>query len=210
MPAGYGYGYLGYGFGPYGGDPIGALPISYYLSLVTSQYKSSPKYLAFVQALLKKFDDASNCLLSFTEAFDLNSAVGVQLDSLGEILAIPRNLPFQPTGGGSPVLIDSDYRTLLLAKVYLNLWDGTPDSLQPLWQNIFPGGRIVIDDAQNMSATIVLSGTFTSIAQQMIQNGIIIPRPAGVLYSYSFGTLPLFGFDLNNSFVAGFDTGHFA
>ncbi len=209
MPAGYGYGYLGYGYGPYGGDPIGALPISYYLGLVTSQYKSSPKYLAFVQMLLKKFDDASNCLLSFTEAFDLNTAVGVQLDSLGEILGISRTLPFQPTSG-SPILGDDDYRTLLLAKVYLNLWDGAVDTLQPLWQSIFPGGRIIIDDAQNMSATIVLSGTFTSLAQQMITHGMIIPRPAGVLYNYTFATLPIFGFDLNNGFVAGFDVGHWS
>jgi hypothetical protein len=209
MPAGFGYGYLGYGIGPYGGDPIAALPISYYLSLITSEYQSSPKFLAFVQAMIKKLDDATNCLLDFTNAFDLNSAVGVQLDSLGQILGISRTLPFQPTSG-SPILGDSDYRTLLLAKVYLNLWDGEADALQPLWQQIFPGGRIVIDDGQNMSATIILSGGFTSIAQQMITNGMIIPRPAGVLYTYSFGTLPLFGFDLNTSFVAGFNTGHWS
>ena len=210
MPAGYGYGYLGYGIGPYGGDPIGALPISYYTSLITSQYQSSPNFLAFVTMLLKKFDDVTNCLLDFTEAFDLNTAVGVQLDSLGQILGISRTLPFQPTGGLNPLLGDSDYRTLLLAKVYLNLWNGEADALQPLWQNIFPGGRIVIDDAQNMSATIVLSGTFTALAQQMITNGMIIPRPAGVLYNYTFAELPIFGFDLNNGFVAGFDVGHWS
>ena len=206
MPAGFGYGYLGYSIGPYGGDPIGALPISYYLSLVTSQYQSSPKFLAFVTAMVKKFDDATNCLLSFTEAFDLNTAVGVQLDSLGQILGISRTLPFQPTSG-SPVLGDADYRTLLLAKVYLNVWDGRVDTLQPLWQNIFPGGTILIEDGQNMSATIVLSGSFTSLAQQMITNGMIIPRPAGVLFTYSFATLPIYGFDTNNGFVAGWDTG---
>lgn len=209
MPAGFGYGYLGYGIGPYGGDPIAALPISYYLGLITSEYQSSPKYLAFVTAMLKKFDDVTNCLLNFTNAFDLNYAVGVQLDSLGQILGISRTLPFQPSSG-SPILGDADYRTLLLAKVYLNLWNGEADALQPLWQQIFPGGRIVIDDAQNMSATIVLSGTFTSIAQQMITNGMIIPRPAGVLYNYTFAELPIFGFDLNNGFIAGFDVGHWS
>lgn len=209
MPAGYGWGYLGYGIGPYGGDPIGALPLSYYLSLVTSQYQSSPKFLAFVKAMIQKLDDASNCLLSFTDAFDLDTAVGAQLDVLGAILGTSRTLPFQPTSG-SPVLGDSDYRTLLRAKVYLNLWNGEVDALQPLWQKIFPGGKIVIEDAQNMSATIVLSGTFTSIAQQMITNGMIIPRPAGVLYNYTFASLPIFGFDLNNAFVAGFDVGKFS
>lgn len=210
MPAGYGYGYLGYGIGPYGGDPIAALPISYYLGLIPSQYQSSPKFLAFVTMLVKKFDDVTNCLLSFTNAFDLNYAVGVQLDSLGQILGISRTLPFQPSGGLSAILGDSDYRTLLLAKVYLNLWDGEADSLQPLWQNIFPGGRIVIDDGQNMSAVIVLAGGFTALAQQMITNGMIIPRPAGVEYTYTFATLPIFGLDRNDAFVAGLDTGHLA
>jgi hypothetical protein len=210
LPAGFGYGYLGYGIGPYGGDPIAALPISYYLSLIPSQYQSSPKFLAFVTMLLKKFDDVTNCLLDFTNAFDLNYAIGVQLDALGQILGISRTLPFQPSGGLSPILGDKDYRTLLLAKVYLNLWNGEADALQPLWQNIFPSGTIVIDDAQNMSATIVLSGTFTALAQQMITNGMIIPRPAGVLYNYTFAELPIFGFDLNNGFVAGFDVGHWS
>jgi hypothetical protein len=75
---------------------------------------------------------------------------------------------------------------------------------------LFSGGHITISDAQNMTATVLLSGTFSSIIQDLITNGYIVPRPEGVLYSYTFSQLPILGFDFNNSYVAGFDLGHFA
>jgi hypothetical protein len=61
-----------------------------------------------------------------------------------------------------------------------------------------------------MTATIFLSGSFTSIIQDLIVNGFIVPRPEGVLYEYTFAELPAFGWDLDNSFVAGFDVGKFS
>jgi hypothetical protein len=72
---------------------------------------------------------------------------------------------------------------------------------------LFPGGKIVLNDGQNMSCTILLSGSFTSIATDLINNDLIVPRPEGVLYNITFATLPVFGFDENNANVAGFDTG---
>jgi hypothetical protein len=61
-----------------------------------------------------------------------------------------------------------------------------------------------------MSVSFFLAGGFTSLIKDLISNGFIIPRPEGVLYDYTFATQPIFGFDLNTAFIAGFDTGHFA
>ena len=61
-----------------------------------------------------------------------------------------------------------------------------------------------------MTCTIVLTGIFTSIVQDLIVNGYIVPRPEGVLYDYIFGELPIFGYDENNAFIAGYDTGHWS
>lgn len=199
-----------YGSGQYGSEPIEVLQLAYYANLLTSEYKNSPKLNAFLYAMLKKYDDISLCQVQMDMAWDVDSAVGVQLDTVGLIVGASRTLPFQPTGGLSPVLGDSDFRIFVKAKAAQNTWNGTIDSLQTIWQALFPGGEIVIGDNQNMTATIFLIGTFTPIMQQLISNGLIVPRPQGVQYNYIFSTLPAFGFDINNAEVAGFDVGHWS
>lgn len=195
-----------YGSGLYGAAPIENLPLGYYLGLLTSEYRNSPKLNDFLTLLLKKLDDASFCLTQMEAAFDVDNAIGVQLDAIGTLVGASRTLPFQPTGGLSPILDDATYRIYLKAKAAQNQWDGTIDGLQSVWQTLFPSGTIAIGDNQNMTATIFLTGSFTPILQQMIVNGLIVPRPQGVLYNYVFN-LPAFGFDLNDTWIAGFDVG---
>lgn len=202
----------GYGSGKYGiadGGPIYSLPISYYLNLFTSEYKLAPNLNAWTRALLTPLDDITTCIGGMTEAFDLDNAVGVQLDSLGVIIGQGRTVGFQPSGGVSPVLDDETYRLLLKSKIAFNAWDGLQTSLQPIWQSLFSSGTIVIADQQNMSAVILLTGVFSSIIQDLIVNGYIVPRPEAVLYNITFGILPLLGFDEDNAFVSGLDSGHF-
>lgn len=203
----------GYRSGRYGlsdSGPIYSQPLSYYLNLFTSEYRMTPNLNRWANRLLTPLDDITNCISSMSEAFDLDSAVGVQLDVLGVIIGQSRTVGFQPSDGVSPVLDDATYRLLLQARIAFNQWDGLQASLQSTWQTLFPGGKIVIVDAQNMSAAVVMSGVFTSIIQDLITNGYIVPRPEAVEFSYSFATLPIFGFDENSSFIAGFDVGHMA
>ena len=202
------YGVGGYGTSGYGNAPLETLPIGYYTALLTHLY--GPKTQAFLYALLKKFDDVSQCLVQMDTALDLDVAVGPQLDMLGQVVGAARTVGFQPSGGVSPVLDDETYRILIKARIGWNQWDGTIDSLYALWARLFPGGQIVILDNQNMTATITLTGAFTSITQDLINNGYIIPRPEGVEYTFLFGTLPYFGFGSSPGFIAGFDTGHWA
>lgn len=204
------YGTAGYGTGGYGNAPIETLPIGYYIDLLTSQYRNSPKLNALLYVLLKKFDDVSQVLVKLDTALDLDSAKGVQLDLLGQIAAAPRIVTFQPSGGVSPVLDDTTYRIYIKAKIAQNQWDGTIGSLQAIWRQLFSTGNIIVADNQNMTATIFLTGVFTSIVQDLITNGWIVPRPEGVLYTYSFTTLPAFGFGDAPGFIAGFGEGHWA
>lgn len=202
----------GYGSGRYGladNGPIYSLPIDYYLNLYTSMYKLAPKMLAFTRVLLTPLDDISNCLNTFTEAFDLDLAIGAQLNFLGQDVGASRVTPFQPSDGVSPILDDDTYRLLIKATIANNMWDGTQTSLSAIWQTLFPGGTIVIDDQQNMTAIVVMSGSFSSIIKDLIVNDLIVPRPETVQYTYTFAQLPLLGFDQNNGFIAGLDQGHF-
>ena len=205
------YNYPGYGGGPYGGGgPVFPLPVSYYTNLLTSEYKLAPNLNAWLTAKLQPFANVNSCLASMNEKFDLDVAVGQQLDFLGQIQNISRTVGFQPSDSVSPVLDDTTYRLLIKATIAANLWQGTESELYPIWKTLFPGGSITIVDNQNMSCTIVMSGTFTSIIQDLIANGYIVPRPEGVLYNYAFSELPIFGFDEDNAFIAGLDIGHFA
>lgn len=204
------YGTQGYGSGGYGNEPLETLPIGYYLSLVTSQYASSKKFNKLLYVLLKKFDDASQVLVNMDTALDLDGAVGVQLDMLGATVGAFRTVGFQPSDGISPVLDDATFRIYIKAKIAQNQWDGTIISLYPIWQSLFPGGKIIFIDNQNMSCDITLTGSFTSITRDLIVNGYIIPRPEGVLYTFIFGVLPFFGFGDSPGFISGFDTGHWA
>lgn len=188
--------------------PIYKLSLSYYLNLLTSQYRLSPKFQQWLSLALQPIDDLTTCLTTFTANFDLDWAIGQQLDICGVLIGCSRTVAFEPTGGGSPVLDDSTYRILLKARIAWNQWDGKIASMYPIWKSLFSSGNIIVHDNQDMTATIILSGTFTSIIQDLITNGYIVPRPEGVQYTYSFGTLPILGADENNSFIAGADLGH--
>lgn len=200
-----------YGSGAYGAAPIEMLELGYYQNLVTSEYRNSPKFLAFLTVLLQKFDDISQCLVAMDQAFDIDNAVGPQLDLVGSIVGASRTVGFQPSGGVSPILDDDTYRIYIKAVAGANSWDGTIGGLQGIWKMLFPSATIIIGDNQNMTATIFLFGSFTSIEQDLIANGYIVPRPQAVLYTYIFPTgLPVFGCDLNNALVAGVDIGKLA
>jgi hypothetical protein len=203
------YGAGGCGQTGYGNQPIENLPIGYYMGLLTQLYAppNAPKLNALLYMLLKKFDDVSQCLVKMDTSMDLDIAIGAQLDMLGATAGALRTVGFQPSNGVSPVLDDTTYRLYIKAKIAQNQWDGTRTLIYALWRLLFPSGQIIIADNQNMTATIFLSGSFTSIVQDLITNGYIVPRPEGVLYEYTFASLPAFGWDLNNSFVAGFDVG---
>jgi hypothetical protein len=204
------FGAGGFGTGGFGNEPVETLPIGYYQNILTHQYAtpSAPKLNALLYVLLKKFDDVSQCLVKMDTALDLDSAAGVQLDMLGAVVGAERTVRFQPSGGVSPVLDDTTYRIYIKAKIAQNSWDGTRGSLYAIWQQLFPGGQIILIDNQNMTVSITLKGTFTSILKDLITNGYVIPRSQGVLYTYVFGTLPYFGFGSSPGFVAGFGAGH--
>jgi hypothetical protein len=70
-----------------------------YLSLVTSQHKHRPRFMAVMEALLTPLCEVDDLLQSMRTAFDLDSAVGVQLDKTGEWIGRSRNLSLPWDGG---------------------------------------------------------------------------------------------------------------
>lgn len=68
-----------------------------YLSLITSQHRTKPNFLATVKASVDPIIDAINCLNTMNEKFDIDTATGDQLqiiaDWIGAANAIPNSVP---------------------------------------------------------------------------------------------------------------------
>jgi|SRR6516162_10246954 hypothetical protein len=190
-----------------GTPAIQLLPSQYYLKLLTPMYAQAANYQAWLKRVIDIASDLSYCLATFDGAFDLDYAIGVQLNVVGDIVGVSRTVPFQPSGGVSPILDDDSYRLLIKATIANNLWDGKIGSMYPIWSSLFPGGHITIQDNQNMTANIILTGSFTSIIQDLITHDMIVPRPEAVAYTYLLGSLPFFGFDRHDAYIDGWDIG---
>ncbi len=214
---------------------------AYYLRFITSQYQNSPNFLAWISGfldILQNLKDLSDNLayyFSFSRIVDkdsgvyipgaltveqgdyafaeMDAAIGDQLDILGVILGVGRTVNFMPTGGLSPILDDATYRLLLKNKVIRNHWDGRASTIQEAWKSLFPGGTIIVQDNQNMTVDVTITGGFSQLIIDLIEHDYIVPRPQGVLMNYYVGTvspsnLPFFGFDRDDTYVSGFDKGH--
>ena len=211
-----------------------------YTSLITSEHVSKPRFSAMVAAVAQCFADQINVMQSIPAAFDLDTAVGVQLDAIGLWAGLTRQVktplnvyfsldaanlgfdqgnwqgPFDPATGLTS-LDDATFRTLIRAKIAANSWDGTVPGAAAAYANLFTGsGRnIFIQDNQDMTMTVGVYGAIPSaLLRALISGGYLHLKPEGVRVNYYFvasvNNTPLFGFDVNNQWIGGLDIGSWA
>ena len=176
-----------------------------YLKLITSQHRDKPKYMEMVTALLRPSDDIFALSVTMDDEFDVMLATGKQEDILGVLVGANRELDFQPDKGLSPVLDNAAYRMLLQAKIAQNMWKGGIMDLKALWDVLF-GEGIVIQDNQDMTIDVIVIGeSFTQIVKNMIQKGMIVPKPQSVKLTTYFSDQTAFGYDMETVTVRGYD-----
>ena len=208
-----------------------------YLKLVTSYHRNKPKFQATLEAIIKNVIAAGSFLRDLPSIFDIDKAIGAQLDIVGiwvgrsRRVEIPlRNVWFSFDTEGLGVdqgswkgpydlenemteLDDDNYRILLKAKIAANHWDGTLATAKQILEPVFGGdGTIVfIQDNMDMSMIIGVSGKVPSaVMLSLLANGYIPLKPEGVRVHYrvvSISNTPMFGFDIENEFIQGFDIG---
>lgn len=211
-----------------------------YTELITSEHNQKPKYMAMVEAVTQPIADIKSFLKSVPGFFDLDTAVGDQLDILGEWIGRTRQVAVPITGvyfswddasigwnagvwkgefdpaSGLVSLPDDSYRLLLKAKVAANKWDGTIPSAYDIWEEAFAntGALIIIQDNQDMSMVIGIAGaSLDLVSQAILTQGYIPLKPEGVRVNYYALTTingPLFGFDVENDAISGWDIGGWA
>lgn len=152
------------------------------LDLIVSQHQK-PKFIEWVKVKLELYQNIIDVENEMKQAFNLNTAVGKQLDIIGEILDLPRTVNFQPSDGSSPVLNDYYYRIILKCKVIKNQWKGTVTNFYEYWTALFTGIPldIYLIDNQDMEPVIVIwSSLVDPMIEDLLTHYYIIPKPAGI------------------------------
>lgn len=124
--------------------------------------------------------------------------------------------PFDPSEGLSR-MDDGTYRLMIRAKIGANRWDGTMPSYQTIMAQVFAGTGTTCfaQDNQDMSMTVYFVGAEPSaLLAGLIRSGAIPLKPSGVritgYFKASAPQTPVFGFDVSNDLIGGFDEGSFA
>ena len=182
-----------------------------YTALITSEHADKPKFMAMVGAVAGLFVGAQNFLESLPAAFDLDTAIGAQLDVLGIWIGISRRIAVPVAnvyfswdtagvgwdqgvwkGTSDPsatisVLDDDTYRLVLRAKIGANNWDGTVITAAPILSQVFgdSGTYVQISDNGDMSFNAYIQGPEPSaLSMALITGGYIPIKPAGVRVNF--------------------------
>ncbi|MGE4191778.1 MAG: DUF2612 domain-containing protein [Pseudodesulfovibrio sp.] len=208
-----------------------------YLNLITSLYRSQPKFMALCEALVAPLVEVQEVLELTGAAFDLDDAVGVQLDQVGEWVGRSRNLttpltgvyfswnesgvgwaegtwkgPFDPDTGLTS-LPDDSFRLLLRAKIAANGWDGTIPGAYEIWDQLFgrAGMTIVLQDGQDMSMVVGLAGPVPdAVFRSLLTGGYLPLKPAGVgvrYFALPQTAGPLFSWNCDSDALSGWGAG---
>lgn len=136
-------------------------PLSLYLGRITPWQSGHPNFTATVSGTLEPITTAAAVVETLPAAFDLDTAIGAQLDATGKWIGPSRNVPLPIPGAyfawsdpargwglgvwkgpysqqyGITQLGDDTYRRLLKAVVLSNHWDGTLPGYQAILDAFF-------------------------------------------------------------------------
>lgn len=211
-----------------------------YLDLVTSEHRGKPKFSATVEAVVEPIAEGQSVLAGFPADYDLDTAIGAQLDVVGEWVGVSRQIsiplvqvwfswgvaglgwgegvwkgPYDPETGIAS-LDDDTYRDLIRFKIVVNHWDGLLGSAEATIQAFYGTSSEVlpfIDDGADMSMTVCISGERPAAMRFAIFAGRYVEfKPAGVTIRTVVPSEPgpVFGFGVSNDYIAGWGSGAWA
>lgn len=206
-----------------------------YLNLITSEHQGKPDFEAVVSINVAVGVRVQELLVSMGPLFDVDIAVGDQLDVIGVWVGVSRNVripiggvffswddvastgwdqgvwPDPNNSGSVTVLPDDSYRVLIKAKIAANRWDGTTEGAYAIWAIVFPNITLLIQDNQDMSMVVAIVGAvLDSLTLALLTGGYLPLKPEGVhinSYTVPVNTGPLFGWDIENASLQGWDEG---
>ncbi|MEN4684767.1 DUF2612 domain-containing protein [Pantoea agglomerans] len=152
--------------------------MSKYTDRITNYHRGKPLFVEHVDLSTRPLSDVSSAMYGLISAFDIDDAVGIQLDALGEWIGRSRIVsqpiagvyfsfdtdglgwdqgvwqgPYDPDSGFTS-LSDDTYRIVLKAKIAINNWDGQNDSLPPILEAALVGSGLKMQIVDNQDMTI--------------------------------------------------------
>ncbi|AWQ18489.1 DUF2612 domain-containing protein [Pantoea ananatis] len=154
--------------------------MSRYTNLITNYHRTKPLFTQHVDLSTRPLTDTGSAMDGLLTAFDIDQAMGVQLDTLGEWIGRSRTVaipisgvyfsfdtdglgwdqgvwqgPYDPDSGYTR-LSDETYRIILKAKIAINNWDGTNGSLKGILDNALAGSDLTMQIVDGQDMTIGL------------------------------------------------------
>lgn len=150
---------------------------SYYSNLLILQYHNKPKAKATIESTVSLLPD--DLIMDVINGFDIETAIGKQLDILGEYIGIDR---YYLVDNQAELLSDEDYRLLMKLKAISNTSNLSHKALDDSLYYFF-GNTVRMDSEGNMEMTYFVPKDKTPIIQAAIQKEVL-PKPMGVRCSY--------------------------
>ena len=156
------------------------LPTSGNLQIPHSGALLRSKFMAFLEAVLEVPIALGTTSESIGSAFDVNNAAGKQLDVIGELVGLPRVLPYAPATG-TREMSDEEYRLALMIKIAQNEWDGTNGNAVEIVHKYLSGNITVsFADMQNGTVEYNVTGDITTREVEILHAAGLLLVPVGV------------------------------
>ncbi|MBS0893945.1 DUF2612 domain-containing protein [Tatumella sp. JGM130] len=171
--------------------------MSVYTEKITNYHASKPLFVQHVDLSTRPLIDINTSVKSLITAFDVDTAVGKQLDIIGEWVGRTRVVsqvisgvyfsldtdslgfdqgvwqgPYDPDTGFTS-LSDETYRIILKAKIAINNWNGQNGTLPDILDNALSGSGVSMQvvDNQDMSISILILPEieFANVSLELIE-----------------------------------------
>lgn len=198
----------GIGMFQIGVSPIGTIPTFDVWTTIIAQYANSP----ILTDMIESYNSAMDLTVPMESFYDMiwnvATAQGYGLDVWGRIVGVQRSIRIPGnvslfgfneagsswTGFGQGtfytgqslnqnyVLVDADFRRLILAKAAGNISDGSITSVNKILLNLFPNrGDAYVVDNLDMSLAYKFAFPLTPVELAIVSQLDVLPNPAGVV-----------------------------
>ena len=209
-----------------------------YTELIAGAHVDSSRFREWLYVLTEPLRVARERLAAMQSDFDVDTAVGKQLDAIGVRVGVSRHLPMTLTGvyfalddedgigldlgvwkgrydptDGTATLGDETYRAVIRAKILTNAWNGETGTLPEFLSAVvgfFGVESKVLDlqDLQTMHVALHLTKGTTPPIVWELFSRRIIDVTAAGVSIAIVNNDPWFGFDYETASVKGLDEGH--
>ncbi len=176
---------------------------------IYAQYRDKPKAVAWYEIARKLGGSIEAAAQAVRKSYDIDTAVGEQLNVIGRIVVAPRSfvgsIPMNPalfdlTDGDefgddgamfSALTIDQDgqlsddlYRLVIKAKIIKNNGDATIENILDGMNFLLPRADVLrVTDGEDMSFSIEFYGQITNIERFALLNAGLVPKPQSVRFN---------------------------